>query len=156
MIRRPPRSTLFPYTTLFRSLEDQIKAVGLFSFADYDLTLRDRKPACKRQQCSENGVATRALPNVSSQPEYLRQTPHVDRHQDGVKQQDGVKMQKAAIGQERDVACECDDAQRDHRSCAERAETQHTSEVTNIVAHSPSPSFPTADFAHCAAVAAPG
>src|SRR2546430_13375802 len=24
MIRRPPRSTLFPYTTLFRSLEDAI------------------------------------------------------------------------------------------------------------------------------------
>src|SRR2546425_3842872 len=24
MIRRPPRSTLFPYTTLFRSLEDRI------------------------------------------------------------------------------------------------------------------------------------
>ena len=40
-----------------RALEDQIKAVGLFSFTDYDLTLRDRKPACKRQQCSENGVA---------------------------------------------------------------------------------------------------
>jgi hypothetical protein len=104
-----------------RALEDQIKAVGLFSFTDYDLTLRDRKPACKRQQCSENGVPTRALPNVSSQPEYLRQTPQIDRHQDGVKQQDGVKMQKAAIGQERHVACECDDAQRDHRSCAERA-----------------------------------
>src|SRR5258708_27078802 len=28
MIRRPPRSTLFPYTTLFRSiLPDQVKAV---------------------------------------------------------------------------------------------------------------------------------
>src|SRR3712207_7260868 len=25
MIRRPPRSTLFPYTTLFRSLEEQIR-----------------------------------------------------------------------------------------------------------------------------------
>src|SRR2546429_7201431 len=25
MIRRPPRSTLFPYTTLFRSLEDQYR-----------------------------------------------------------------------------------------------------------------------------------
>src|SRR3712207_8184163 len=25
MIRRPPRSTLFPYTTLFRSVEGQIK-----------------------------------------------------------------------------------------------------------------------------------
>src|SRR2546427_9442659 len=24
MIRRPPRSTLFPYTTLFRSLDDQL------------------------------------------------------------------------------------------------------------------------------------
>src|SRR2546425_7379229 len=26
MIRRPPRSTLFPYTTLFRSLRDRIQA----------------------------------------------------------------------------------------------------------------------------------
>src|SRR5258708_25121715 len=26
MIRRPPRSTLFPYTTLFRSLRDSISA----------------------------------------------------------------------------------------------------------------------------------
>src|SRR2546425_8052381 len=25
MIRRPPRSTLFPYTTLFRSLTDQVE-----------------------------------------------------------------------------------------------------------------------------------
>src|SRR5260221_8195772 len=30
MIRRPPRSTLFPYTTLFRSLEEAIKLTGLF------------------------------------------------------------------------------------------------------------------------------
>src|SRR5256885_12439330 len=28
MIRRPPRSTLFPYTTLFRSLEGQAAAVS--------------------------------------------------------------------------------------------------------------------------------
>src|SRR5258708_15774643 len=28
MIRRPPRSTLFPYTTLFRSPEDLIKVPG--------------------------------------------------------------------------------------------------------------------------------
>src|SRR2546430_10591085 len=28
MIRRPPRSTLFPYTTLFRSLSIQSKALG--------------------------------------------------------------------------------------------------------------------------------
>src|SRR5258708_29535502 len=29
MIRRPPRSTLFPYTTLFRSLHDREAAQGL-------------------------------------------------------------------------------------------------------------------------------
>src|SRR2546422_8584720 len=30
MIRRPPRSTLFPYTTLFRSLGGQVARVHLF------------------------------------------------------------------------------------------------------------------------------
>src|SRR3712207_8762140 len=29
MIRRPPRSTLFPYTTLFRSFADQVQAALL-------------------------------------------------------------------------------------------------------------------------------
>src|SRR2546422_8027675 len=29
MIRRPPRSTLFPYTTLFRSLAAALKRLGL-------------------------------------------------------------------------------------------------------------------------------
>src|SRR2546422_7346994 len=33
MIRRPPRSTLFPYTTLFRSLEDNKCVQGLAQFA---------------------------------------------------------------------------------------------------------------------------
>src|SRR2546422_4293740 len=31
MIRRPPRSTLFPYTTLFRSREDQPEQVAVES-----------------------------------------------------------------------------------------------------------------------------
>src|SRR2546430_11156339 len=30
MIRRPPRSTLFPYTTLFRSILDEISPAGVF------------------------------------------------------------------------------------------------------------------------------
>src|SRR2546429_8420502 len=30
MIRRPPRSTLFPYTTLFRSLHAALHVIGLF------------------------------------------------------------------------------------------------------------------------------
>src|SRR5256884_4500356 len=36
MIRRPPRSTLFPYTTLFRSLRDEI--------ADREIALPERGP----------------------------------------------------------------------------------------------------------------
>src|SRR3712207_7019410 len=32
MIRRPPRSTLFPYTTLFRSLEDLDKTIQHYFF----------------------------------------------------------------------------------------------------------------------------
>src|SRR2546426_9232015 len=47
MIRRPPRSTLFPYTTLFRSLHHQM--IGGFHFndrryADDDLTLGSIDP----------------------------------------------------------------------------------------------------------------
>src|SRR2546422_5859120 len=47
MIRRPPRSTLFPYTTLFRShwgMEDFCALLGLRPVAKYDTTWeRDRK-----------------------------------------------------------------------------------------------------------------
>src|SRR5260221_10901752 len=32
MIRRPPRSTLFPYTTLFRSMTPSIEEATLFQF----------------------------------------------------------------------------------------------------------------------------
>src|SRR5260370_15796494 len=35
MIRRPPRSTLFPYTTLFRSFLDSIVSLAIFVFAIY-------------------------------------------------------------------------------------------------------------------------
>src|SRR3712207_7677094 len=34
MIRRPPRSTLFPYTTLFRSDGKQFTPFGSFEFAE--------------------------------------------------------------------------------------------------------------------------
>src|SRR2546430_4639177 len=35
MIRRPPRSTLFPYTTLFRSAEAAKMAVGYFFLSGF-------------------------------------------------------------------------------------------------------------------------
>src|SRR5256885_11170784 len=39
MIRRPPRSTLFPYTTLFRSLESEARGEGTTRAADAELVL---------------------------------------------------------------------------------------------------------------------
>src|SRR3712207_6067431 len=49
MIRRPPRSTLFPYTTLFRSVEDgDLVAEQELTAGSYDFTYRPsedyRKP----------------------------------------------------------------------------------------------------------------
>src|SRR5438132_3994502 len=45
MIRRPPRSTLFPYTTLFRSLSGLVLVVDWSgrAFDAVDLPKRDRK-----------------------------------------------------------------------------------------------------------------
>src|SRR2546422_6993499 len=58
MIRRPPRSTLFPYTTLFRSLyEDRAaRILGIFALA------RSAHGAARRRQ------ATTLLTNVLRSP----------------------------------------------------------------------------------------
>src|SRR5256885_10666592 len=45
MIRRPPRSTLFPYTTLFRSSSGVIFAVALLARLSYLLFLLHSAPA---------------------------------------------------------------------------------------------------------------
>src|SRR5947209_14854816 len=53
MIRRPPRSTLFPYTTLFRSREERAVTVedGEMAAADLD------DPAFARRQLADLGDA---------------------------------------------------------------------------------------------------
>src|SRR5438067_7356432 len=42
MIRRPPRSTLFPYTTLFRSVDDENQVVELLARRQRDRAERFR------------------------------------------------------------------------------------------------------------------
>src|SRR2546425_6983627 len=44
MIRRPPRSTLFPYTTLFRSPGTLAHALAAFAAAGLNLTKLESRP----------------------------------------------------------------------------------------------------------------
>src|SRR2546430_9703353 len=57
MIRRPPRSTLFPYTTLFRSSETTTTTAKLTT------TGSDRKGA--RAHCARHPRSTRRQPHSS-------------------------------------------------------------------------------------------
>src|SRR5438034_6307813 len=47
MIRRPPRSTLFPYTTLFRSVPEEVRPVAL-------AVALDRRPVGDRARSEEH------------------------------------------------------------------------------------------------------
>src|SRR5258707_3752217 len=63
MIRRPPRSTLFPYTTLFRSSRRSLRldstALSLFSAGPNSLRLSATKP----EICAE----TSSIPEISAE-----------------------------------------------------------------------------------------
>src|SRR2546425_9552972 len=54
MIRRPPRSTLFPYTTLFRS--DLAGSQPLFGFSLHRLQLRPTFGGCLRRRAHGIGL----------------------------------------------------------------------------------------------------
>src|SRR3712207_8474999 len=49
MIRRPPRSTLFPYTTLFRSRDDVVDVLDPDRKPDQALVDPDLRPLLRRQ-----------------------------------------------------------------------------------------------------------
>src|SRR3712207_7019873 len=66
MIRRPPRSTLFPYTTLFRS-------EGATAIAPYSIRARKGAPAATPIDWSElSKDVSRDYFNVKNVPERLR------------------------------------------------------------------------------------
>src|SRR5256886_16502667 len=56
MIRRPPRSTLFPYTTLFRSVPQEIRAGFIREAQQYLGTTWERIPATVTLQYIRNGT----------------------------------------------------------------------------------------------------
>src|SRR5256885_12220562 len=68
MIRRPPRSTLFPYTTLFRSLQSQI-AVG----SDVDGFQLQRN----LQPCAQPAAKLRPARGVGRSEEHRLNSSHL-------------------------------------------------------------------------------
>src|SRR5256885_6141269 len=71
MIRRPPRSTLFPYTTLFRSTDAVAEVIaqvnrcpGIEALADYragegQQTDQQKRPAAQQRQQQRDRKSTR-------------------------------------------------------------------------------------------------
>src|SRR3712207_7679562 len=73
MIRRPPRSTLFPYTTLFRSLRE----VQFFSHAS-----SQRRSACSRSTMpSNNSAASEPSGSATSSISCSRSEEHTSELQ---------------------------------------------------------------------------
>src|SRR3990167_6618696 len=75
MIRRPPRSTLFPYTTLFRSIHPDA-----FLGAGGDLLHRDREVLPQPGQVVELQIHFRDLVLFDDLPDLLDRLVRVGRH----------------------------------------------------------------------------
>src|SRR2546425_7269208 len=72
MIRRPPRSTLFPYTTLFRSANE----IGTRQFND---RFQAKEPHLPGRKVAEHREQTVGAADVAGQP-FARQNPRSEEH----------------------------------------------------------------------------
>src|SRR2546430_8296545 len=83
MIRRPPRSTLFPYTTLFRSSEQvidfawqwQFAACGRIRVCAHDVQSQDRKSTRLNSSHSQISYAVFCLKKKKHQTTPSRSAP---------------------------------------------------------------------------------
>src|SRR3712207_8522173 len=64
MIRRPPRSTLFPYTTLFRSVDSTFAILSVSIAVEVSEFLTAKVPP-KPQHCSAPGSSTSVSPRTA-------------------------------------------------------------------------------------------
>src|SRR3712207_8894015 len=71
MIRRPPRSTLFPYTTLFRSVYDEKKCIGIISFG-LRATSTSIMPSRSRVAPPSTGTSTTSTPRSEEHTSELQ------------------------------------------------------------------------------------
>src|SRR5256885_3842640 len=77
MIRRPPRSTLFPYTTLFRSIHFSTQSV--YGDPRPNRWIRWRNPYGHAKLASERAVRLEA--RSTEKPAYIRSEEHTSELQ---------------------------------------------------------------------------
>src|ERR1051325_8571633 len=81
MIRRPPRSTLFPYTTLFRSVIEAWMSTGAFSDGGELVFITDADdPRCAeyQQEIAEHDPTNGAAVFNVIQPKWLPLVPKLN------------------------------------------------------------------------------
>src|SRR5256885_13783018 len=95
MIRRPPRSTLFPYTTLFRSLSlDRPVTTSV-----YIVVLRKDLPSPLAPESDEEGQAKPDAKSEASKPDETKSDSSKPQSQEKPKLPEPVKVDFEKIGQ---------------------------------------------------------
>src|SRR2546425_10954448 len=93
MIRRPPRSTLFPYTTLFRSdLRAGPEAVGGVARAQARLVGATPEEIDAAARAASAALAHPLLRRAATAAECRREEPVVHRLEDGTLLEGGVHL----------------------------------------------------------------
>src|SRR3712207_8844993 len=72
MIRRPPRSTLFPYTTLFRSRPAQLQLSRSLHAARQ--AVRERLPSCVISAAAPQGLSIKAILAIDARNFYIQRS----------------------------------------------------------------------------------
>src|SRR5258708_27680631 len=71
MIRRPPRSTLFPYTTLFRSLQDAGDEVARVAVGEHRAGVHDALATRVEPQCRARRDRSEEHTSELQSPDHL-------------------------------------------------------------------------------------
>src|SRR2546430_10161327 len=80
MIRRPPRSTLFPYTTLFRSRMGPAPHLRHCSELRFDKGVSEIKERSGEETCSENQPVPAPAQHIQDHPNIDRRTSRSEEH----------------------------------------------------------------------------
>src|SRR3712207_8771043 len=74
MIRRPPRSTLFPYTTLFRSTRALLPSAAIVGSVPIDIRVREPQRLLAPRECSLSFECREAVRTL-----HCPESPFLDR-----------------------------------------------------------------------------